>query len=170
MLTLRFTRVVRARLHVPDELPEPPRSTGALGDWYVHLVRFGRSQLALVTSEQSLLTVLLPARELRTRLAPNLRASLSALLETLCVPHAAIVREIAAMEPVAFGRATNRRILGSMNDLAFQASVYIARDGHDLLAISQRLARTPMSAIGRKPGALGFPDKIARALLAAHAV
>jgi hypothetical protein len=113
--------------------------------------------------------VLLPARELPTKLAPNLRVSVSALLETLCVPHAAIVREIAAMDPVAFGRATNRRILGSMNDFAFQASVYLARDTHDLLVISQRLARTPMSAIGRKPGALGFPDKVARALLAAHA-
>ena len=168
MLTLRLTRVVCARLHVCDELTEPPRSTGALGDWYVHLVRFGRRQLALATSERSLLTVLLPARELRTKLAPNLRASVSALLETLGVPHGAIVREIVAMEPVTFGRATSRRVLGSMNDLAFQASVYIAREGHDLLAISQRLARTPMSAIGRKPGALGFPDKVARALLAAH--
>ena len=169
MLTLRLTRVVRARLHVSDELPEPPRSSGVLGDWYVHFVRFGRSQLILATSERSLLTVLLPAQELRTRLAQNLRASVSELLETLCIPHATIVREIAAMEPVALGRTTNRRVLGSMNDLAFQASVYFARESHDLLAVSQRLSRTPMSAIGHKPGALSFPDKVARALLTAHA-
>jgi hypothetical protein len=39
----------------------------------------------------------------------------------------ALAREIAAMEPVIFGRATNRRVLGSMNELAFQASVFLAR-------------------------------------------
>jgi len=73
------------------------------------------------------------------------------------------------MQPVAFGRATNRRVLGSMNDLAFQASVYVAHDGHDLLALSRHLARTPMSAIGPKPGTLGFPDQVACALLGVRA-
>lgn len=170
MLTIRCTRVVLTRLHLTGRLPEPPRSTGALGDWYLHLVRFGSKQFALATSERSLLTVLLPARELRTRLVPNLRASVCTLLEMLSLPHATIQCEIAAMEPVAFGRATNRRVLGSMNDLAFQASVHLAHDGHDLLALSSRLARTPMSAIGPKPGALGFPDQVACALLGMHDV
>ena len=170
MLTIRCTRVVRARLSLSSELAEPPRSTGALGDWFVHLVHFGSKQFALASSERSLLTVLLPARELRTSLVSNLRASVSTLLAMLAVPHATIVREIATMESTAFGRATNRRVLGSMNDLAFQASVYLAHDGHDLLAISRRLARTPMSAIGPKPGTLGFPDQVACALLGAHAV
>ena len=112
MVTLRCTQVIRGRLHLPKDLPEPPPSTCALGDWYVHLVRFGR----------------------------------------------------AAMEPIAFGRTTNRRVLGSMNDLAFQASVHVAR-GDDLLAISRRLAETPMSAIGAKRGDFGYPVKIARDLL-----
>jgi hypothetical protein len=44
-------------------------------DWYVHLVRFGRSEFAVATSERSLLTVLLAARGLRAGLAPNLRAA-----------------------------------------------------------------------------------------------
>jgi NAD(P)-dependent dehydrogenase (short-subunit alcohol dehydrogenase family) len=41
-------------------------------------------------------------------------------------------------------------VLGSINDLAFQASVHLAR-GDDLLTISRRLADTPMSAIGARP-------------------
>src|SRR6185312_17306291 len=40
----------------------------------------------------------------------------------------------------------------------------------DLLAIARRLAETPISAIGRGWGDLGFPDKLARELLASHAV
>jgi hypothetical protein len=87
-------------------------------------------------------------------------------LESLDVPREAVAREIAAMEPVAFGRATNRRVLGSMNDLAFQASVQLAR-GDDLLTISRRLADTPMSAIGTKRGYYGYPREVARELLTA---
>jgi hypothetical protein len=74
------------------------------------------------------------------------------------------------MEPVAFGRAQNRRVLGSMNDFAFQASIHMAAREGDLLAIAHRLGETPMSAIGHKPGHVGFPDKLTRELLASHAV
>jgi hypothetical protein len=144
--------------------PEPPPSTCALGDWYVHLVRFDRSEFAIATSERSLLTVLLAARGLRTGLAPNLRAAVGALLVALGVARELVAREIAAMEPTTFGRTTNRRVLGSMNDLAFQASVHIRR-GDDLLAISRHLAETPMSAIGPKRGDLGYPIEVARELL-----
>jgi len=168
MLVLRCTRSVRARLRLPDDLPDPGRSTGILGDWYIHLVRFGRDQWVLATSERSLLSVLLPARELRANLAPNLRSALGALLELLGVPPGAIHREIATMEPVTFGRATNRRVLGSMNDFAFQASVQIAGGVHDPLIIGRLLATTPMSAIGLKSGDLGFPDRLTCELLAAH--
>lgn len=68
------------------------------------------------------------------------------------------------MHPVSFARATNRRVLGSMNDFAFQASHHLAR-GEDLATIAVRLADTPMSAIGERPGHLGFPDMLVRALL-----
>lgn len=145
MVTLRCTRSVRDRLHLPRQMvPEPPPSTGRLGDWYVHLVRFGRPEFAIATSERSLLTVLFPARALRTTLAPNLRGAVGSLLESLGVSGEAVAHEIAAMESV-----TNRRVLGSMNELAFQASVLLTR-GDDLLTISRRLADTPMSAIGVK--------------------
>jgi Domain of unknown function (DUF6933) len=165
VVTLRCTRLVRDRLHLPRQtVPEPPPSTGRLGDWYVHLVRFGRPEFAIATSERSLLTVLFPARALRTTLASNLRAAVGSLLESLGVSGEALAREIAAMEPVTFGRATNRRVLGSMNELAFQASVLLAR-GDDLLTISRQLADTPMSAIGTKQGDYGYPGKIACELL-----
>jgi hypothetical protein len=165
VVTLRCTRLVRERLHLPRQtVPEPLPSTSRLGDWYVHLVRFGRPEFAIATSERSLLTVLLPARSLRTTLAPNLRAAVGSLLESIGVPRQAVAREIAAMELVTFGRATNRRVLGSMNELAFQASVHLAR-GDDLLTILRRLANTPMSAIGTKQGDYGYPGEVACELL-----
>lgn len=164
-MTLRCTQRVRDRLHLPKDFPEPPPSRGRLGDWYVHLVRFGRPEFAIATSERSLLTVLFPSRGLRTTLAPTLRAAVASLLEALGVATEAIERELAAMEPVTFGRATNRRVLGSMNDLAFQASVHLAH-GDDLLTVARRLAETPMSAIGPKRWQLGYPEDMVRKLLA----
>jgi hypothetical protein len=166
VLTLRCTQRVRTRLRLPEQLPEAPASGGALGDWYVHLVRFGRSEFAITTSERCLLTMLLPARELRTSLVPNLHASLRSLLKRLGVPEEQVSRELAAMQPVSFARASNRRVLGSMNDFALQASHHLAR-GDDLAAIAEHLADTPMSAIGEGRGHLGFPNTLARALLAA---
>ena len=162
-MALRCTQVVRDRLRLPKDLPEPPPSTCALGDWYVHLIRFGR-EFAVATSERSLLTVLLAPRALRTSLIPNLRAAVETLLVALDVARKFIAHEMAAMEPATFGRATNRRVLGSMNEFVFQASVHMAH-GDDLLAISRRLAETPMSAIGTKRGHLGYPIDVARELL-----
>ncbi|MGH8211531.1 MAG: DUF6933 domain-containing protein, partial [Steroidobacteraceae bacterium] len=92
MLTLRCTLRARTRLRLPEQLPEAPASSGALGDWYVHLVRFGRSEFAIATSERCLLTMLLPARELRTSLMPNLHAALRSLLGRLGVPEAQVSR------------------------------------------------------------------------------
>ena len=112
--------------------------------------------------------MLLPTRELRTSLVPNLHASLRSLLERLDVPQEQVNRELEAMQPVSFARATNRRVLGSMNDLAFQASHHLAHGG-DLATLAERLAHTPMSAIGEGSGHLGFPDLLARALLAGGA-
>jgi len=58
-------------------------------------------------------------------------------------------------------------VLGSMNDLAFQARVHFAH-GDDPISISRRLADTPMSAIGTKRGDYGYPAEVARALLSAR--
>jgi len=165
---MRCTRIARKRLHLPEELPASPASTGKLGDWYAHLVRFGRPEFAVVTNERTLLTILFPARDFRTILVPTLYAHLELLLKSLDVPPAAIVEELAAMKPVAFARATDRRILGSMNELAFHASHRLAHS-EDLAGISRALAEIPMSALGSKRGDYGYPENVARKLLISSA-
>ena len=74
-------------------------------------------------------------------------------------------RELDAMQKITFGLATNRRVLGSMNDLSFQLGAYMERTG-DALELTLRLSDTPMSAIGTK-GNLGLPREVACELLAA---
>lgn len=166
MITLRCTQKVRKRLRLAATLPAPSPPTTALGDWYVNLVRYGRQQVVMATSERSLLTVLLPARELRQSLVPNLQGAAQQLLIALGVSLDTVNREIAAMQPAAFASAVNRRVLGSMNEFAWQLGAYLDRTG-DALELARELSDTPMSAIGSK-SRLGIPADVARELLAAQ--
>ena len=166
MITLCCTQKTQRRLRLTAVVTNPSPSSAALGDWYLHLVNFGRTQVVLATSERSLLTVLLPARELRTTLESNLLSAVLRLLLALEIPVDAVNREIEAMQPMAYGKATNRRVLGSMNTFAFYVSVCQYHE-QDALPLAMRLAKTPMSAIGYKSH-LGFPCDTARDLLCAE--
>lgn len=86
MLSLCCTRAVRDRLHLAAQLPAPVKPSTRLGNWYVHLARFGRQQIVLATSERSLLTVLIPAQQLRNSIEANLQAAVAELLTALRVP------------------------------------------------------------------------------------
>jgi hypothetical protein len=166
VITLCCTQKVRKRLKLAATPPGSSPPTTALGDWYVNLVRFGRQQVVMATSERSLLTVLLPARDLRQSLVPNLQWAVQQLLTVLGVPPVTVSREIAEMQPAAFASAVNRRVLGSMNEFAWQAGAYLDRTD-DALELARQLSETPMSAVGSK-SRLGIPVDVARELLAAH--
>ena len=166
-ITLRCTQAVRRRLHLPRELPEAPPATTARGDWYVNLFRIGRQQIIMATSEQSLLTVFLSARQLRESLLPNLQAAVFEVLIPLGVPAAAARAEVQAMSPATFCVATNRRVLGSMNRFEIDASWATERISEPL-ELALHLADTPMSALGAKKGGHGWPDKVTLQLMELH--
>jgi hypothetical protein len=168
MIAIRCTQLVRTRLALPPSLPEPPSPTAALGDWYVHLLRLGHQQAIMATSERSLLTVLLPARGLRKSLVPNLRLAVRNVLVSLDIPARAVQREIAEMEPAALAKAVNRRVIGSINELAYQLFGCVEQTD-DPLELALRLSDTPMSAIGSK-SMYGIPREVARELLLASGV
>ncbi len=83
MTALNCTQKLRRRLRLPEAVHKTLPPTNALGDWTVNLIQFGRLQLVMATSERSLLTVLVPARELRKSLQPNLLAAVRNLLLAL---------------------------------------------------------------------------------------
>jgi hypothetical protein len=155
--------VVRERLRLPAQLPAPVQPSTRLGNWYVHLARFGRQQIVLATSERSLLTVLLPARQLRENIEVNFQAAVTELLTALRVPQDKVSCEVAAMHPLSFAAASNRRVIGSINEFVWQLENCRTRT-NDLLRLSLELSDTPMSAIGSKSN-LGFSHLVARDLL-----
>jgi hypothetical protein len=163
MLSLCCTKIIRDRLRLPAHLPAPVQPSTRLGNWYVHLARFGQQQIVLATSERSLLTVLLPARQLRESIEMSFQASIAELLAARQLPAQIVNRELAAVQPISFATASNRRVIGSMNEYVWQLGSYLTHTG-DALELSLQLSKTPMSAIGSKSH-YGFPDDVARDLL-----
>lgn len=131
------------------QLPPPVQPSTRLGNWCVHLARFGHQQIVIATSERSLLTVLLPARQLRESIEFRFQAAVAELLDALHLRTKIVNRELAAVQPISFGAASNRRVIGSMTEFVRQIESDLPRIG-DPLHLSLRLGETPMSAVGSK--------------------
>ena len=164
MITLCFSLQGRKRLGLPDKLPPAKPATTVLGNWYVSLQHFGKLQLIMATSEESLLTVVFPARDLRLTHRWNLRAGFGGLLLALGVNPELVTREQQQMEEVAYAAATNRSVIGSMNQLGMFLGYEVERTA-DLLSLALRLSHIPMSALkGKGANTHPFPDIVAREL------
>ena len=166
MISLCCSQVVRSRLGITGRPPAASEPTTRLGNWYVHLVRLGSRQYVLATSERSLLTVILPARELRATIEGNLRIAAGQLLSVLNIPMEVVNHELAQMQPALIAPATNRRVLGSMNELAFHLGLRQEQIS-DPIEMAVSLSGIPMSAVGSK-SRYGIPRDVARGLLLSH--
>jgi Domain of unknown function (DUF6933) len=124
MMTLRCTRRLASRLTLTPgaENLEP---TNSLGDWYANALNVGHERLVLCVSERSLLSVVLPARDLR-QLPSRLPDSVRSLLGRLGVPSEIADTEVASMLPISVGLTRNRSVVGSMVDLGREAAFLIA--------------------------------------------
>jgi hypothetical protein len=152
------------------ELPDPGPGEAALGDWYAHLLTIERQPLVLAVSEKTLLAVALPARDLKN-LARHFRHALRERLGRLGVPSDAIDRELSLLDPLAYAPTRSRSVLGSLNELIFQAKARAAhplRERWTLTSIEDELGETPMSPLGiRYPidaalELLGAPGRVLR--------
>jgi len=119
MVVLRCTQKLLVRLKQAGDLPAP-ESTTRLGDWYGNVLRVGQRQHLLFISERSRLPVVLPMRDV-TRLRTVFPDAVCERLVSVGVSAADIADERARMSEIAFGRTSNRSLLGTLNDFAFMA-------------------------------------------------
>ncbi len=147
MGNLRCTKRLLTRLGTwPDpELPEP---TNRLGDWYANVLNLGSNRLVIATSERTLLTVMVPIRD-AARLRERIREAVYGMLFQLQIPPGLAADEVRGMDRMPIGKATNRSVLGSMNEFTFLAKHYFAqeRERTDLSQLQLYLARTPCGAL-----------------------
>ena len=142
MMVLRCTAKLQKRLRLP-KLGDQGPSTTALGDWYGNVFHVGRQPMLILTSEKSLLSVVLPARELDALQATFSKALMKLLLR-IGIPAVAVERELAQMNEIAYGPTRNRSVLGTMND-AVMIIKYVARDRPELCLkdFEDDIAKTP---------------------------
>src|SRR3989442_11304288 len=98
MYTLRCTKPLLTRLgeHARPSAGARTDNTTTLGDWYANALNLGRLRLVLCTNERSLLSVVVPAKNL-PGLPQRLTQSLALLLERMGVPRTVVRREISEM-------------------------------------------------------------------------
>ena len=164
MITLRCTQKLLRRLGPLKVDAAAAAPTNALGDWYVNLLHIGRDQVVMATSERSLLTVLLPARELRAALIPNLAEMTWHLLLEIGIPPDRAATEAEEMRMATIGRTASRSVLASMNNFALSVDWhwYSGRRPMDIMLL---LAGTPMRSIPEGKHDFEFPRDVARRLL-----
>jgi hypothetical protein len=164
MVILRPTQKLRSLL--PSTGITPGSSDTALGDWYVNRVVVDRQRLLLLVSSTSLLSILLPARDVRC-LPNRLDVVVEARLKRCGVRDLVIAAEKRAMTPTAICPTIDRSVLGIMVDFA-KSVPYLLEAGpwtqDDLCRVEDLLAKTPCHA-SRSFERVIFPDKKASELL-----
>jgi hypothetical protein len=136
---------------IPKHLIEP--SLDGAG-WHATLLRIERRKCVLFTHDATLYSVFVPG--LKKPEFDNLPDVFGqCLFKTLLweqFPQAHIEVMLEAGRVMQFSKTNSRSVLGSMNDIQFQAQVYIHHDGGlanaDMVDLHRRLNRVPMSAIG----------------------
>jgi len=160
MVTIRCTKKLLARIGAPAAETEP--ATTLLGDWHAGPMSIGHQRLILLISEHSRLPVIMPARDVK-HLAANFPAALAQVLTGLGIDAAAAEREVEATRESVIAKTNSRSLLGTLNDFSFMLRWQLPDcPDLDLVQAALELSHTPVRPLGR----LGFPDKVARELLA----
>jgi hypothetical protein len=141
-------------------------SDTALGDWYVNRFVVDRQPLLILVSSTSLLSILMPAHDLRT-LAARLPALVADRLQRLRVEFALVDGEIRAMASVRVAPTEDRAVLGCLVDFVKTVPYHLDVGAWDLTTlpfVEARLAETPCH-LGRT---LIWPARTAPELLTAR--
>jgi hypothetical protein len=163
-VTFHCTSKAQERLRLgPVQLARTEAPTAT--DWYCNLITLGRRPVFLFAHTLSLFAVLVPAAGSSSpgALGDAFREQARELLasEGYRPDH---VRKVIDDGPDFFGRASDRRILGSMVDLAHLSAFVVADEGSlDLRRCYDQIHVAPMSLLGMES-----PRQVLKNLLVAR--
>jgi len=163
MILFRCTKRLVERMKLPLT-PDPPRSSGLLGDWYAHVLNIGGAWYVLCLSERTLLPVIVPAR--KDSFPSAFPEALGLVLEHLAIDRADRERELSHCREVLYAPTRSRVVLGAMNDFAFNALAHAqlptSRSAPSPLEMAMSLSNMPSKPIG-----YDSPDRVVRELFRA---
>jgi hypothetical protein len=138
-------------------------------DWSGHLFRVRRTEYILLSNTRSLYSVLMFGKGITGR-GRFIDRGLESIRETLQLDglESAFQRFIVpAWKNVAFARALNRSVTGSMNELVYTACVWLEEEECSLVEAASRLNNTLLSMLGGLTGTgYGKPREAFQALSA----
>lgn len=146
MMTLNCTRKFAQR--VPFPIVESARpSTNRLGAWCANSFNISRSPMILITNEKTLISVIIPFKEVRS-FHTRFLESLEVLFHSIALSSKDIQQELEEMKVVQFTTNTNRKTLGSMNDFDRHIRAMLNYDKNPTLEdISFHLSEIPCSPL-----------------------
>ncbi|MGH7288587.1 MAG: DUF6933 domain-containing protein [Myxococcota bacterium] len=159
MIVLRCTRKLASRLTLTPGA-EDLQPTARLGDWYAGVLNVGHQRFVHCVSEKSLLSVVLPARDVR-QLPSRVPGAVASLLTRLGVPAAVVEAEVSAMLPVCVGLTRSRSVVGSLVELGREAAFRLSPGAPPTADVELALAAVPCLKL--EPDAMPF--RTAAALL-----
>ncbi|NIP24772.1 MAG: hypothetical protein GWN67_25520 [Phycisphaerae bacterium] len=145
-MIFRLTQKLAKKVKLP-KLPALPSGQNPFVDWTAHLFRAERAQYIIVTNTASLYSLIMHGRgitddnEIVQRTMEFMREYMvddgcEFLYLRLIDPHSGIV---------SFAKATNRHVIGSMNELILQARFFMTERRLSVFETSQYINETPMT-------------------------
>lgn len=126
-------------------------SSGVLGPWHANLIRIERRKCILFTNDRTLFSFLVPGVKKKDDFHDLFLMNLNAHLAAEGLRQGEILKALDEYSEIAVAPATNRSVLGSMNDLVNQVESLISRAGGlekaDMLRMNMMLNRVPMGAL-----------------------
>lgn len=167
-------RLLHCTQKLLDELDVELTTPGAaqvspegLGNWYANLLRLDRRKCILFANERTLYSFLVPGvlKKDLLNIGTLFLSHLGYNLQYEGLDTEVTEGVLGEYKDIGFARTTSKSVLGSMNDLKFGYEFEVARaggiDGLNILAVNQKMNRTPLKAIN-----YNFPiEEIKRVLL-----
>lgn len=146
MITLHCTKKLLARQPGPAGDAADGFSS-VLGDWHANIIWLARSPFILFANNQTLLSFLLPGKNV-SQILPLFRHRVLERLVEIGVSPSDIERERAAITVIRVAPTNNRSVLGSLNDMAQHCKWKVEDDGElNIPNIERYLMEMPFQAI-----------------------
>ena len=147
-MTLRLSQKLNAQVKA-GTLTAHPLSDNTFADWSAHLFVAGRTRYILLTNTKSLYSAVMYAKGITTdsRLIDH---ALTTLREFMAADDLAVIYQqliAPTCGTVQFAKALDRSVTGSMNDLAFHATVWLTEAGLSPFDVGFKLNAIPFSKL-----------------------
>lgn len=147
-MLFRLTQKLARKIKVVPATAKPLHDNPFL-DWTANVFLVSRWKCIILTNSRSLYSVIMPGKGIVSE-ESLAKATLKYLHEYMVIDNTAHLFDAhiaPRIDTVTFCKAGDRRVLGSMNDLIYNAKVHLLEGGYPSTMVMSRLNQMPMSML-----------------------